>query len=99
MMADQPARVTAREIADFLAALKLRRPFDNDGPGRTGEDAALLAWKASLLDRMAARTEDPETRATAAAARADLAAARAELAADRAEALAESYVLRTGGEH
>ncbi|MDA2804584.1 hypothetical protein [Nocardiopsis suaedae] len=96
-MAEQPARVSAREICDFLAALREHRwiPAEHEAASRVD----ILAWKASLLGRMAANTRDPETRATAAAARADLAAARAELAAARAEALADSYVLRTGGEH
>ncbi|WP_192826456.1 hypothetical protein [Nocardiopsis chromatogenes] len=98
-MADQPERVSAREIADFLATLHEHRSVPATPAASAASRVDILAWKASLLGRMATNTRDPETRATAAAARADLAAARAELAASRAEALAESYVLRTGGEH
>ncbi|MDA0564934.1 hypothetical protein LG943_11450 [Streptomonospora sp. S1-112] len=66
-MSDRTARVSPREIADFLAALRSRS---------AGDGAALLAWKSSLLDRIAQSTADPGTHAVAEAARAELAAAR-----------------------
>ena len=90
----EPTRVSMRELGDFLTALR-------ENPTATGEcdRSALLAWKSSLLDRIADQTTDPETRAVAAAARADLAAARADAAAGRAVALAKSFELRTGGAH
>ncbi|MBX9390124.1 hypothetical protein ACFPZ0_18605 [Streptomonospora nanhaiensis] len=66
-MSDRTARVSPREIADFLATLRSRS---------TGDGVALLAWKSSLLDRIAQSTADPETHAVAEAARAELAAAR-----------------------
>jgi|SRR5690606_31288176 len=98
MMAEQPVRVSAREITDFLAALREQQSAPSRSETARGR-LDVLAWKSSLLDRIAVQTSDPETRSVAAAARADLAAARAELAAARAEELASSFELRTGGRH
>ncbi|MFW5415474.1 hypothetical protein J0910_02275 [Nocardiopsis sp. CNT-189] len=89
-------RVSVREITDFLAALREQQTAPSRSESARGR-LDVLAWKSSLLDRIAAQTTDAETRSVAAAARADLATARAELAAARAEELASSYEVRTGG--
>ncbi|MBB4935599.1 hypothetical protein F4561_006493 [Lipingzhangella halophila] len=81
-MSDQPARVSPREIAEFMDAARAHRNAAFDG--RAGSNAALLAWKSSILDRIAAQTDDAETRTVADNARAELAAARAaEIGGDR----------------
>ncbi|GAB3453752.1 hypothetical protein GCM10027570_33200 [Streptomonospora sediminis] len=76
-MSDQLARVSMREITAFMDALRAHRNAAFNS-GRPSPDAALLAWKSSILDRIAAQTTDAETRAVADQARADLAAARAD---------------------
>ncbi|MBB4933223.1 hypothetical protein F4561_004043 [Lipingzhangella halophila] len=85
----------AREISDFLAALRHRT---ENPSGETGSSVDLLAWKSSLLDRIAADSEDPETRVVAAEARADLAAARSTAIAAHAHDEAQRYQSSHGGE-
>ncbi|GAA4899914.1 hypothetical protein [Streptomonospora salina] len=74
-MSDPSTRVSPREIAEFMDAVRVHRntAFNTGCPH---PDAALLAWKSSILDRIAAQTDDPGTRAVADEARAELAAAR-----------------------
>ena len=74
-MSEQPARVSIREITEFMDAMRAHRnaAFNGSGPR---SDVALLAWKSSILDRIADQTTDAETRAVADEARADLAALR-----------------------
>ena len=83
-MSDQPARVSPREIASVLAVLR---------HGAPGDRVALLAWKSSLLERIAdgiaATSQDREVRRqaglVAAVGRARLAAAHADTAVLAAE--------------
>ncbi|MBB6174702.1 hypothetical protein HNR23_004762 [Nocardiopsis mwathae] len=99
MMSEQPARVSLREITDFLNHLRTHRPATHDhAPSAAASRLDLLAWKASILARIAAQTTDVETRAVAAAARAELAAARAEESAAHAEEVANSFRVLGGGE-
>ncbi|GAA1755521.1 hypothetical protein [Streptomonospora arabica] len=74
-MSGQPARVSLREITAFMDAVRAHRTaaFNGSAPR---PDAALLAWKSSILDRIADQTDDTETRAVADEARAELAALR-----------------------
>ncbi|MFB9803944.1 hypothetical protein, partial [Streptomonospora salina] len=76
-MSDPSTRVSPREIAEFMDALRAHRnaAFNGSGPR---PDAALLAWKSSILGRIADQTDDAETRAVADEARAELAALRAD---------------------
>ncbi|WP_157036355.1 hypothetical protein [Streptomonospora alba] len=76
-MSQQPARVSIREITAFMDAVRAHRTaiFNGSDPR---PDAALLAWKSSILDRIAAQTTDAETQAVADEARAELAAVRAD---------------------
>ncbi|RNL84316.1 hypothetical protein [Halostreptopolyspora alba] len=62
----------AREISDFIDALRHR----SDNPTGGGASADLLAWKASLLGRIAADSADPEAQQVADHARAQLDHAR-----------------------
>ncbi|WP_052810210.1 hypothetical protein [Streptomonospora alba] len=76
-MSDPSTRVSPREITEFMDALRAHRnTVFNDS--RTGPDAPLVAWKSSILDRIADQTDDAETRAVADEARAELAALRAD---------------------
>ncbi len=61
----------AREISDFLAALRHR----SENPTGT-DNADLVAWKFSLLDRIAADSADPEVHEVAEDARTQLDQAR-----------------------
>ncbi|MUL43088.1 hypothetical protein FZ103_18275 [Streptomonospora sp. PA3] len=74
-MSDQPARVSLREITEFMDAVRAHRTAAFN-TGQPRPDAALLAWKSSILDRIADQTADVETRAVADEARAELAALR-----------------------
>ncbi|GAA1780759.1 hypothetical protein [Streptomonospora arabica] len=80
-MSDHSARVSIREITAFMDAVRAHRTAAFNGY-RPRPDAALLAWKSSILDRIADQSTDAETRAVADEARAELAAVRA---ADEAE--------------
>ncbi|MFD0772608.1 hypothetical protein ACFQZ2_01575 [Streptomonospora algeriensis] len=75
-MSHQSARVSTREITAFMDAVRAHRTaaFNGSAPR---PDAALLAWKSSILDRIAAQTDDTETNAVAEQARAELDAVRA----------------------
>ncbi|CAM3696544.1 hypothetical protein [Nocardiopsis rhodophaea] len=96
MMPEQPARVSLREITEFLAAVReLRHAGPSLDPQRRID---LLERKSSILGRIAAHTTDPETHAVAAAARAELAAARAEESAAHAEQVTNSFRMLGGGE-
>ncbi|MDA8372613.1 MAG: hypothetical protein M0026_22450 [Nocardiopsaceae bacterium] len=76
-MSELSTRVSPREIAEFMDALRAHRnTVFNDS--RTGPDAALLAWKSSILGRIADQTDDAETRVVADEASAELAALRAD---------------------
>ncbi|MDT0304240.1 hypothetical protein [Streptomonospora wellingtoniae] len=74
-MSDPSKRVSPREIAEFMDALRAHRNAAFNGSA-TRSDAALLAWKSSILGRIADQTDDVETRAVADEARAELAALR-----------------------
>ncbi|WP_156003064.1 hypothetical protein [Streptomonospora sp. PA3] len=76
-MSELSMRVSPREIAEFMDALRAHRTAAFNGtPPRP--DAGLLAWRSSILDRIAAQTDDAQTRAVADEARAELAALRAD---------------------
>ncbi|QBI51942.1 hypothetical protein [Streptomonospora litoralis] len=76
-MSQQPARVSIREITAFMDAVRAHRNAAFNG-SEPRPDAALLAWKSSILDRIAAQTDDTETNAVADEARAELDAVRAD---------------------
>ncbi|PSK99297.1 hypothetical protein CLV63_10318 [Murinocardiopsis flavida] len=63
-MTSPEPRPMAREISAFLAALRHRSECRTIGSAPSG-DSALMAWKSSLLDRIAEQTRDTETRAVA----------------------------------
>ncbi|PSK88733.1 hypothetical protein CLV63_12919 [Murinocardiopsis flavida] len=75
MSLDEP-RPLAREISAFLTTLRHRTENRTLGVPPASGDADVLAWKSSLLDRIAAQTDDPETHQVAANARTQLDAAR-----------------------
>ncbi|GAA4918767.1 hypothetical protein [Streptomonospora salina] len=77
-MSHQSARVSIREITAFMDAVRAHRTAAFNG--RPQPDAALLAWKSSILDRIAAQTDDTETNAVAEQARAELAQVRTDAA-------------------
>ncbi|GAA3730778.1 hypothetical protein HDA32_005916 [Spinactinospora alkalitolerans] len=74
-MSEQPERVTARDVADFLSEVLGR--FGGASPTTAAEDVAFFERKAELLGRIAAESDDPETHAVAENARAQLEETRA----------------------
>ncbi|GAA3737742.1 hypothetical protein HDA32_005391 [Spinactinospora alkalitolerans] len=74
-MSEQPERVTARDVEDFLSEVLGR--FGGTAPATPAEDVAFFERKAELMGRIAAESDDPETHAAATNARAQLEETRA----------------------
>ncbi|GAA3747012.1 hypothetical protein HDA32_001458 [Spinactinospora alkalitolerans] len=83
-MSEQPERVTARDVADFLSEVLGR--FGGTSPETPAEDVAFFERKAALFDRVAAEhPDDAEAQDVAADVRRQLAEVRERCGLDGGE--------------